>query len=261
MRFGYRAGREVLHGIDLDLAPGERLAVVGPSGAGKSTLGRLLAGVNAPDSGSVTVGGVERSALPPRRRRRAVLLVTQEQHVFAGSVRENLTLPREAADGELWAALRTVGADGWASGLPAGLDTELGDGGAPVPPSVVQRLALARLVLADPPTLVLDEATSLVDPSGSGALERSLAAVLAGRTVVTITHRLASVADADRIAVLEAGRVVELGTHADLLAAGGSYAELVRAAANPGRIGPRHGTSSGPAAPPVDPAADAVEPH
>jgi ATP-binding cassette subfamily C protein len=242
VRFGYRAGRDVLHGVSLDIAPGERIAVVGPSGAGKSTLGRLLAGVNPPDTGSVTIGGVEVSALPLVRRRREVVLVTQEQHVFTGSLRDNLTLPRSASDAELWSALRTVGAGGWAERLAAGLDTVLGAGGEPVPPATVQQLALARLILADPHTLVLDEATSLVDPSMSGELERSLGAVLSGRTVVAITHRLAAARDADRIAVLDGGRIVELGSHRELMAAGGSYAELVRAGEGTGG-GVSHGAS------------------
>jgi ATP-binding cassette subfamily C protein len=226
-RFAYSPGREVLHGIDLTIVEGERLVVVGPSGAGKSTLGRLLAGVNAPDSGSVTIGGVEVSSVPLARRRKEIVLVTQEQHVFSGTLRENLTLPRPAEDSELWDALRTVDADEWAKSLPDGLDTMLGSGGEAVAPAMVQQIALARIVLADPHTLVLDEATSLLDSSASRDLERSLGAVLHGRTVIAIAHRLATARDADRIAVMDGGRVVELGNHSSLMAAGGSYASLV----------------------------------
>jgi ABC-type multidrug transport system fused ATPase/permease subunit len=226
-KFAYSPGREVLHGIDLDIVQGERLVIVGPSGAGKSTLGRLLAGVNAPDSGSVTIGGAEVSSLPLARRRQEVVLVTQEQHIFTGTLRENLTLPRQATDDELWESLRTVDADEWAKSLPDGLDTVLGSGGESVAPAMVQQIALARLVLADPHTLILDEATSLLDSSASGHLERSLGAVLTDRTVIAIAHRLTTARDADRIAVMEGGRIVELGSHDELMSAQGSYASLV----------------------------------
>nr|WP_042183692.1 ABC transporter ATP-binding protein [Kibdelosporangium sp. MJ126-NF4]CEL15745.1 putative ABC transporter ATP-binding protein [Kibdelosporangium sp. MJ126-NF4]CTQ93671.1 putative ABC transporter ATP-binding protein [Kibdelosporangium sp. MJ126-NF4] len=226
-KFAYSPGRAVLHGIDLDIVEGERLVIVGPSGAGKSTLGRLLAGINAPDSGSVTIGGVEVTALPLAKRRKEIVLVTQEQHVFAGTLRENLTLPRAATDDELWDALRTVDAADWAKSLPDGLDTVVGSGGEAVPPSMVQQIALARLVIADPHTLILDEATSLLDSSASRNLEKSLNAVLSGRTVIAIAHRLATARDADRIAVMDGGSIVELGNHDQLMALDGSYASLV----------------------------------
>jgi ABC-type multidrug transport system fused ATPase/permease subunit len=229
VRFAYTAGRDVLHGVGLDVRPGERLAVVGPSGAGKSTLGRLLAGVDAPRTGSVTVGGVGLVELPLDQLRGHVLLVTQEQHVFAGSLRDNLLLARPGADdATLRAALRAVDALAWVAALPKGLDTRVGAGGQALSPAQAQQVALARLVLADPHTLVLDEATSLLDPRAARHLERSLSAVLAGRTVVAIAHRLHTAHDADRVAVVEDGRVTELGTHGQLVAAGGAYAALWR---------------------------------
>jgi ABC-type multidrug transport system fused ATPase/permease subunit len=227
VRFAYRADRDVLHGIDLDLTPGERLAVVGPSGAGKSTLGRLLAGIHPPRTGRVTVGGVPLVDLPLDDLRRHVVLVTQEHHVFVGTVADNLLLARpDATEAELREVLAAVDALEWVLALPDGLHTEVGSGGRPVTPAQAQQLALARLVLADPHTLVLDEATSLLDPRAARHLERSLAAVLHGRTVVAIAHRLHTAHDADRVAVVEGGRVSELGSHDELIAEGGAYAAL-----------------------------------
>jgi ABC-type multidrug transport system fused ATPase/permease subunit len=225
VRFAYVDGRDVLHGVDLAVRPGERLAVVGPSGAGKSTIGRLLAGIHGPRTGRVAVGGVPLLDLPLARLRREVALVTQEHHVFVGTLADNLRLAAPGASDEtLRAALEAVDALEWADAL--GLDTRVGSGGHVLTPAQAQQLALARLVLVDPHTLVLDEATSLLDPRAARHLERSLGAVLRGRTVVAIAHRLHTAHDADRVAVVEDGRVSALGRHDELLAAGGSYAEL-----------------------------------
>ncbi len=260
VRYAYREGHDVLHGLDLDLRVGERLAVVGPSGAGKSTLGRMLAGIHPPTGGAVRVGGVPLVDLPLKDLRGHVALVTQEHHVFVGSLADNLRLARpEADDAALRRALEAVDAWDWVEALPEGLATEVGSGGAPLTPAQAQQVALARLVLLDPHTLVLDEATSLLDPRAARHLERSLSAVLAGRTVVAIAHRLQTAHDADRVAVVDDGRITELGPHAELVAAEGDYAALWHSwhaddtctPGAPGAPDAPDGVTAGPSAPPA----------
>lgn len=225
--YAYREGQPVLHEVSLDLQPGERLAIVGPSGAGKSTLGRMLAGIHPPTSGSVTVGGVELTKLPEERLHQEVVLVSQEHHVFSTTLAQNLRLVSpDSTDEELREALAAVGALDWVQSLEDGLETKVGSGHLELQPGQAQQLALARIVLMDPHTLVLDEATSLLDPSAARATEHALDAVLKGRTVIAIAHRLYTAQDADRVAVMIDGRIVELGSHDELVAREGEYASL-----------------------------------
>lgn len=221
--YSYTGTRDVLHGINLSVRPGERLAVVGTSGAGKSTLARLLAGLDRPHTGSVTIGGTPVADLSPDQLREHVVLITQDHHVFHDTVRYNLRIARpDATDEEMSAALEAVGATHLSD-----LDAEIG-GTTVVDGATAQQLSLARVVLADPHTVILDEATAQLDPRTARRTEQSLAAVLRGRTVIAIAHRLQTAYDADRIAVMESGKLAELGTHAELVEAAGAYGKLWR---------------------------------
>jgi ABC-type multidrug transport system fused ATPase/permease subunit len=225
----YVPGHDVLRQIDLDVDVGERIAIVGPSGAGKSTLGRLLAGISGPDSGEISVGAVPLIELPLDDLRGQIALVTQEHHIFQGTLEENITLGQpDAGEAAVRAALGAVDALDWALALPDGLATAVGAGGLILSAPQAQQIALARLVLANPHTLILDEATSLLDPRSARHLEQSLSAVLDGRTVVAIAHRLHTAHDADRVIVMEDGRISESGPHGDLIKAEGAYAALWR---------------------------------
>lgn len=227
--YSYVPGHEVLKDVELRVRPGERLAVVGRSGAGKSTLGKLMAGVDAPDTGRILVGGVPVADLAAAGELgNRVVLITQQHHVFMGTLRDNMTMAApEAEDEAILAALALVEAD-WVAELPEALDTRLGSGGVELQAAQAQQLTLARVHLADPHTLILDEATSLLDPGTARQAERAMVAVRSDRTVISIAHRLQTARDADRVAVMESGRIVELGTHDELVGAGGAYAALWR---------------------------------
>lgn len=212
--FRYGAGPRVLDDLTLDIAAGERIAVVGASGAGKSTLAALIAGIHPPETGTV---------VRPER----IAVVTQEIHVFAGTLRDNLTLAAPGStDDRIRAALEATGAAGLLDLSPAGLGTAVGTGGHPLTEAQAQQLALARLLLADPDLAILDEATAEAGSTQSGLLDRAADAALTGRTGLVIAHRLAQAATCDRVVVMEHGRIIESGSHTELIAAGGVYAGL-----------------------------------
>jgi ATP-binding cassette subfamily B protein len=227
VRFSYGTGPEVLHGIDLDVAPGTTVALVGHTGAGKSTIAKLIARFYDPTGGSVTIDGVDLRTVRQESLRRQLGIVPQEGFLFAGSVADNIAFGRpEATRDEITAAARAVGADEFIARLEDGYDTELGERGFRLSLGQRQLVAFARALLADPRILILDEATSSVDIGTERKIEHALRRLLHGRTAFIIAHRLSTIRDATTIVVLEHGRVVEQGTHGELLARGGRYSEL-----------------------------------
>ncbi|WP_232678931.1 ABC transporter ATP-binding protein [Nocardioides sp. R-C-SC26] len=235
LRHAYVEGHDAVDGLDLDVHPGHRVALVGASGAGKSTVAAVIAGTLPPSGGDVELGGVALYDVAEEELRRRVCLVSQEVHVFAGTVRENLLLVSESPEHahpetavRVDEALTAVGA-GWVADLPDGLDTVVGDGALHLTTAQAQHLALARVLLADPALVVLDEATAEAGSAGARDLDRAAAEVVGGRGAVIVAHRLTQARGADEIIVLDQGRAVERGTHDELVAAGGTYATLWRA--------------------------------
>ncbi|MFD7933314.1 ABC transporter ATP-binding protein [Streptomyces sp. NPDC059755] len=224
-----RGGAEVLHGVSFRAAPGQTVALVGSSGAGKSTVAQLLPRLYDVDAGAVRIGGVDVRDLSAGSLRATLGMVTQDGHLFHDSVRANLLLARPGAtEDELWDALRRSRLDDLVRSLPDGLDTVVGERGYRLSGGERQRMTIARLLLARQRVVILDEATAHLDNTSEAAVQEALAEALADRTAIVIAHRLSTVRAADLILVVESGRVVERGTHDELLAAGGRYAELHR---------------------------------
>ena len=227
LRFGYGNGPEVLHGIDLDVAPGTTVALVGHTGAGKSTAAKLIARFYDPREGRITIDGHDLREVTQNSLRRQLGIVPQEGFLFAGTVAENIAFGRpDASPEDVRRAAAAVGAHSFVEALSAGFDTELGERGHRLSLGQRQLVAFARALLADPRILILDEATSSVDIGTERQLERGLRRLLAGRTAFVIAHRLSTIRGADLIVVLEQGRIVESGTHDELLERGGPYTSL-----------------------------------
>jgi ATP-binding cassette subfamily B protein len=228
-RYPTRPEEKAVHDLSLQVAPGETVAVVGPSGAGKSTLFQLALRFYDPQSGRVLIDGVDVRDADPAAVRSCIALVPQETIIFAASARDNLRYGRwDASDAEIQAAARAANAHEFLTAMPDGYGTYLGEGGARLSGGQRQRIVIARALLRDAPLLLLDEATSALDAESEAAVQQALERLITTRTTVVIAHRLATVRAADRIVVMDGGRIVEQGTHAELAAAGGLYARLAR---------------------------------
>jgi putative ABC transport system ATP-binding protein len=225
--FSYRSGGQVLRGIDLHLPAGAAVAVVGETGAGKTSVAKLLCRLADPTSGTIRIGGTDLATVDPTSRRAAIRMVPQDGFLFDTTIGENVRVGRsDATDDEVRAAFATLGLGGWLDDLPGGLDAPAGERGTNLSVGERQLVALARAQLGDPGLLILDEATSSVDPETEQALTQALDRVSKGRTVVSIAHRLSTAERADLVVVVDRGEIVERGTHAELVEAGGTYAGL-----------------------------------
>lgn len=227
VRFGYDPKVPIVNGLDLDIAAGERVAIVGETGAGKSTVAKLAVRFHDPDAGTISLDGVDLRYLDPADLRRHVVMVPQEGFLFSGSLGSNLAFARPGlGEGELWAVCERIGIADWIRSLPEGLETDVRERGSRLSAGERQLVALGRAMVADPSLIVLDEATSNLDPETEQRVELALGTLLEDRSAIVIAHRLATADRADRVVVMAGGAVVETGPPADLLAAGGEYARL-----------------------------------
>lgn len=225
LSYSYPGGAPVLDDVSLTLTAGTTTALVGTSGAGKSTLAALVAGLQYPSAGSISLGGIDTATVPNTWITEHVALITQEVHLFSGTLREDLLLAKpDASDEELWQALNTVGLDEHSRWLPQGLDTKIGAGNEEIGAEAEQQLSLARMILRQPPVLIMDEATSEAGSEHAEVLEDAARAVTKSRTALVVAHRLDQAREADRIIVMEQGQIVEDGTHTELIDLGGRYA-------------------------------------
>jgi ATP-binding cassette subfamily B protein len=230
VRFGYSPGRDVLNGLDLTIRAGETVAFVGPSGAGKTTICSLLPRFYEVDSGAIMIDGIDIRDMTLRSLRNQIGIVQQDVFLFAGTIRENIAYGRlDASEAEIRDAARRARLDQVIASLPAGLDTIIGERGVKLSGGQKQRLAIARIFLKNPPILILDEATSALDTETERAIQQALAELSKGRTTLVIAHRLATIVNADRIAVIDHGVIVEQGTHDELLDTDGIYRRLSEA--------------------------------
>jgi putative ABC transport system ATP-binding protein len=225
--FAYHGGGPVLRGVDVDVTPGEHVAIVGETGCGKTTFAKLLSRLADPIDGSILVGGVDLREVDPASRRIAIRMVPQDGFLFDATIRENVRAGREGAtDRDVETAFEELALGGWVASLPDGLETPAGERGEALSVGERQLVALARAQIATPGLLILDEATSAVDPATERRITEALRRLSHGRTVITIAHRLSTAEHADSVLVFDVGRIVERGTHAELVSAGGRYAEL-----------------------------------
>jgi ATP-binding cassette subfamily B protein len=224
--FGYTTSQPVLRDLSIRILPGQRVALVGPSGAGKSTLFSLLLRFNIAQRGRVLLDGRDLADLRARDLRLSIALVPQQSQVFSGTVAEAIAFGREADHEQIRKAARLANAEGFIKALPGGYQARVEERGSNFSGGQLQRLAIARAVLGDPAILLLDEATSALDAEAEAAVQQGLEQAMRGRTVLVIAHRLSTVQEADRILVLDGGRIVEQGTHDSLMGRGGRYREL-----------------------------------